>query len=168
MSRPAQSGGPVEGSRNLSMTVRGVLRRAVDVYRDQPRTAQQLRHQLDRLDEPLRVAIAGKVKAGKSTLLNALVGELIAPTDAGECTRVVTWYLDGHSPKILMDPKSGGPEGRGACHRSAGHLGRCAEPAGGALALAKPAGHHLDRHTGDRVDVHRHLSSYRQLSHSGG
>ncbi len=91
------------------MTVRGVLRRAVDVYRDQPQTAQRLRHQLDRLDEPLRVAIAGKVKAGKSTLLNALVGELIAPTDAGECTRVVTWYCAGHSPKIVMDPKEGPP-----------------------------------------------------------
>ncbi len=45
-----------------------------------------------RLDEPLRVAIAGRVKAGKSTLLNALVGERLAPTDAGECTRIVTWY----------------------------------------------------------------------------
>ena len=32
------------------------------------------------------------VKAGKSTLLNAMLGEQIAPTDAGECTRVVTWY----------------------------------------------------------------------------
>ena len=48
-----------------------------------------------RVDEPLRVAIAGKVKAGKSTLLNALVGEELAPTDAGECTRIVTWYADG-------------------------------------------------------------------------
>ncbi|MEU8615262.1 dynamin family protein, partial [Actinoplanes sp. NPDC048791] len=48
-----------------------------------------------RLGEPLRVAIAGKVKAGKSTLLNALVGEGLAPTDAGECTRIVTWYADG-------------------------------------------------------------------------
>ena len=44
---------------------------------------------------PLRVAIAGRVKAGKSTLLNALVGEQVAPTDAGECTRVVTWYSYG-------------------------------------------------------------------------
>lgn len=48
-----------------------------------------------RLGEPLRVAIAGKVKAGKSTLLNGLVGEELAPTDASECTRVVTWYVDG-------------------------------------------------------------------------
>lgn len=45
-----------------------------------------------RLAGPLRVAIAGRVKAGKSTLLNALVGERLAPTDAGECTRVVTIY----------------------------------------------------------------------------
>lgn len=45
-----------------------------------------------RLHQPLRVAIAGRVKAGKSTLLNALVGERLAPTDAGECTRIVTWY----------------------------------------------------------------------------
>jgi hypothetical protein len=48
-----------------------------------------------RLDGPLRVAFAGRVKAGKSTLLNALVGERLAPTDAGECTRLVTTYQDG-------------------------------------------------------------------------
>jgi hypothetical protein len=49
----------------------------------------------ERLEGPLRIAIAGRVKAGKSTLLNALVGERLAPTDAGECTRVVTWYRRG-------------------------------------------------------------------------
>ena len=48
-----------------------------------------------RLGGPLRVAIAGRVKAGKSTLLNALVGERLAPTDAGECTGVLSWYQRG-------------------------------------------------------------------------
>lgn len=48
-----------------------------------------------RLASPLRVAVAGRVKAGKSTLLNALVGERLAPTDAGECTRLVTCYSEG-------------------------------------------------------------------------
>jgi hypothetical protein len=91
-----------------------VLRRAVRVYADEPDVAVELRAQLDRLDEPLRVAIAGKVKAGKSTLLNGLVGELIAPTDAGECTKVVTWYRDAPSPRVVSypDPEFGGGEPR--------------------------------------------------------
>jgi hypothetical protein len=86
-----------------------VLRRAVRVYADEPDIAGELRAQLDRLDEPLRVAIAGKVKAGKSTLLNGLVGELIAPTDAGECTKVVTWYRDAPSPRVVSYPDDGEP-----------------------------------------------------------
>ncbi len=53
-----------------------------------------------RLAGPLRVAIAGRVKAGKSTLLNALVGERLAPTDAGECTTLVTWYQYGQSYEV--------------------------------------------------------------------
>ena len=44
------------------------------------------------------------VKAGKSTLLNALVGEELAPTDAGECTRIVTWYRDGHTSRVDAAP----------------------------------------------------------------
>ena len=56
-----------------------------------------------RLDEPLRVAIAGRVKAGKSTLLNALVGERLAATDAGECTRIVTWYRNALGYRVVAD-----------------------------------------------------------------
>ena len=53
-----------------------------------------------RLEEPLRVALAGSLKAGKSTLLNSIVGQDIAPTDATECTRVVTWYRSGATPTV--------------------------------------------------------------------
>jgi 50S ribosome-binding GTPase len=102
----------------LTESVRGVLERAVRVYAGAPEVAAALRDQLDRLDEPLRVAIAGKVKAGKSTLLNAMVGELIAPTDAGECTKVVTWYRNGPTPSVVSYPDSGPPEPL-PVHRSA-------------------------------------------------
>ena len=100
-----------------------------------------LRHNLARFDEPLRVAIAGKVKAGKSTLLNALVGESIAPTDAGECTRIVTWYVDAQLAEGDHVPAGRGAEAadhlaveRRALVRPAGHPGGAGRPARGAVA----------------------------------
>lgn len=46
-----------------------------------------------RLAEPaLRLVVAGRLNAGKSTLVNVLLGEHLAATDATECTRVVAWY----------------------------------------------------------------------------
>jgi hypothetical protein len=82
--------------------VRGLLTDATEAYADHPQAVAVLKQHLDRVDEPLRVAIAGKMKAGKSTLLNALVGEEIAPTDAGECTKVVTWYEYAATPRVSM------------------------------------------------------------------
>jgi Dynamin family len=100
---------PTRATPSINTAVRVVLRRAAEAYRDSPATATRLRDQIDRLDEPLRVAVAGKIKAGKSTLLNALLGEQIAPTDAGECTRVVTWYRDAASPRVTLMPRKGAP-----------------------------------------------------------
>jgi hypothetical protein len=62
-----------------------------------------------RLEGPFRLAISGKVKAGKSTLLNALIGENLAPTDAGECTRIVTWYRRSDRPYATIVPVDGEP-----------------------------------------------------------
>ncbi|MFF5296227.1 dynamin family protein [Paractinoplanes globisporus] len=65
-----------------------------------PEAGGQLRQISDRLAEPLRVAIAGRLKAGKSTLVNALIGRRVAPTAVGECTRVVTRFRYGPADRI--------------------------------------------------------------------
>lgn len=59
------------------------------------------------LDEPVRVAVVGRVSTGKSTLVNALVGRRIAPTRAGECTRVVTWYRYGTPDSAQLHLRDG-------------------------------------------------------------
>ena len=87
----------------------GLLRTAAAVYADDPAAQVTIAELERRLHEPLRLAVAGMVKAGKSTLLNALLGEQIAPTDAGECTRVVTWYRYSATPNITLHPKEGAP-----------------------------------------------------------
>ncbi|RRJ86376.1 GTPase [Gulosibacter macacae] len=47
------------------------------------------------LDDTIRLAVVGRVKAGKSTLVNALVGRVVAPTSAVECTKITTHYVFG-------------------------------------------------------------------------
>lgn len=56
------------------------------------RTEAGFRDVLRRLSAPLQVAVAGRIKSGKSTLVNALIGRRVAPTDIGECTRLVTRF----------------------------------------------------------------------------
>ena len=51
-----------------------------------------------RLAEPLRVAVTGHVSSGKSTLVNALLQQNVAPTDAGECTQFVTEFRHAKPP----------------------------------------------------------------------
>ncbi len=81
----------------MSATLHKVVRLARELSAELPgtdlgRTADSI---VRSADERLRLAIAGRMKAGKSTLLNALVGEPLAATDAAECTRVVTRYRTG-------------------------------------------------------------------------
>lgn len=86
-----------------------LVRAARELYADDPAVSEALADLERRLSEPLRLALAGMVKAGKSTLLNAMLGERLAPTDAGECTRVVTWYRYSATPAITMHPYDGEP-----------------------------------------------------------
>ncbi|MGY1807533.1 dynamin family protein [Blastococcus sp. SYSU D00669] len=98
--------GPGAGTGTVA-AVRDLLEEASAAYADDPEVTDRLSELRRRLDEPLRVAIVGRVKAGKSTLLNALVGERLAPTDAGECTRVVTVYRHGAVPRVVLEELSG-------------------------------------------------------------
>ena len=107
----------------------------------------------------------GKVKAGKSTLLNALLGEELAPTDAGECTRIVTWYRYSDRPYATHLPGRRRPASRRPYARGDGALevdlgGRDAE-AIDHLEVGWPTSRlrdvDPDRHPGHRVDLHRRV-----------
>lgn len=93
--------------------VRAILGGTIEAYRGEPayRQRAEVFHQLDRigarLSEPIRIALAGTLKAGKSTLVNALVGDDIAPTDATEATRIVTWFRHGPSPRVTANHRGG-------------------------------------------------------------
>ena len=50
---------------------------------------------LESLKSPLTVAVMGQMKAGKSTLLNALVGQDLAPTGVKETTATVNHFVYG-------------------------------------------------------------------------
>jgi len=86
------------------------------------------------LEQPLRVAVVGRVNAGKSTLVNALIKRRVAPTLATECTQLVTWYrygvqervqvhlLSGRVNDVQLDPAGQLPTDLGAPVEDIGHL----------------------------------------------
>jgi len=89
----------------LTARVFALVDQACATYQGHPEHEHALAALRARLDEPLRVAIAGRVKSGKSTLLNALVGQPLAATDAAESTRVITWYRHGRTYKAYVQPR---------------------------------------------------------------
>ncbi len=72
-----------------------------------PPTQAQVFDVRRRLSEPLRVAIAGRLKSGKSTLVNALIGRRVAPTEVGECTRIVTQFRYGTADRVDVVRRDG-------------------------------------------------------------
>ncbi|SFS86006.1 dynamin family protein [Saccharopolyspora flava] len=98
------------------------------------RTAEGFGEVLRRLGAPLQVAVAGRIKSGKSTLVNALIGRRVAPTDVGECTRLVTRFQygtvdrvevafhDGRRQTVPFDPAGGIPADLGVDFDEVSHL----------------------------------------------
>ena len=91
---------------NTPDATRALLTAAAAAYADHPTGSRVVADLARRLEEPLRVAVAGRIKAGKSTLLNALLGEEVAATDAGECTLVPTWYRHGETPTATLHTRT--------------------------------------------------------------
>jgi hypothetical protein len=57
--------------------------------------------------ELLRVAVGGRLNAGKSTLVNALLGQKLAATDATECTKLVSWFAFGLMNQVVVRFRDG-------------------------------------------------------------
>ncbi|MFI5925767.1 GTP-binding protein [Micromonospora sp. NPDC051543] len=86
----------------------GLLHQALEVYQHDARAVGRLRHQIARLEQPLRIAVAGPWRAGKSTVLNALMGEEVAPVEGAD--GAFTWYEDGASPGATAYPVGQPPQ----------------------------------------------------------
>jgi GTPase Era involved in 16S rRNA processing len=81
------------------------LDRTANLYPLKPfRRLLQQSHQ--RLQEPMRVAIVGLIKAGKSTLMNALLGQEVVATGSVEATFNVNWLKYGEKSRLLVHFKN--------------------------------------------------------------
>jgi hypothetical protein len=80
--------------------------RTAELLGDAPATATGWRERMERLgsgrDEWLRVAVAGTVKSGKSTLVNALIGHDLLKRGAGIITSLVTRVRPGEALRAEM------------------------------------------------------------------
>lgn len=89
---------------SLARAAQALLTEALDLYRDSPAATAALHHQLSRFEQPLRVAVAGPWRSGKSTLVNALLGEQVAPIEMPKAGQVFAWYQDGPAPQAVAYP----------------------------------------------------------------
>src|ERR1700738_4521123 len=98
---------------STSDQVRAILGGTIQAYRNDPAYRQRpdVHNELERigyrLNQPIRIALAGTLKAGKSTLVNALWGEAIPPPCATEAPRIVTWFRHGPIPKVTANHRGG-------------------------------------------------------------
>lgn len=90
---------------SLKSEVYGLLNNASHLCKDCPEADQllaTLTQMKRRLETPLRVAVVGIMKAGKSTFMNALMGADILYTGDLETTYTVGWFQYGDKPSITV------------------------------------------------------------------
>lgn len=68
---------------------------------------KNLEEMKERLDMPLRVAVAGIMKAGKSTFMNALISDNLVYTGNLETTYTVCWFKYAEKPFITVCFRNG-------------------------------------------------------------
>jgi GTPase SAR1 family protein len=101
---------------DLETKVNNFFDAAISLLQNQPSLRQLQRFLEDeqrQLQKPMQVAIVGKIKAGKSTILNALLGESLVPTGSVEATFNVNWlkhtvdapYIQVHYKDEKNDPE---------------------------------------------------------------
>jgi hypothetical protein len=92
----------------------GLCRRVAEICADASFAETHLQDQLisirRRLAEPLRIALTGRVSAGKSTMTNALLGTRIAPVGRGETTALVSHFADGEVESVMLVLRDGDRE----------------------------------------------------------
>jgi hypothetical protein len=74
------------------------LRRAEEFalrHPDLARYAPDLHEQAEVVRRPFNLAVVGRMKAGKSTLINSLLGKVLALSDVEEATATINWITHG-------------------------------------------------------------------------
>lgn len=98
-----------------------LLQAALEQTRGSPSLARvhaALETALSHVGQPMRVAVVGRIKAGKSTLLNALLGEELLAAGTEELTFNVNRLRHAVAPSLLVHFKDGRPSE----HRDPGEL----------------------------------------------
>jgi hypothetical protein len=87
-----------------------VFRGALESLAGRPRLrglAEAIAAAREQLGEPMRVAIAGRIKAGKSTMTNAMLGEVLVATGREELTFNVNRLRFGEERSLVVHFKDG-------------------------------------------------------------
>lgn len=73
--------------------------------------AEALTESRRRLDsDTFRLMVIGEFKRGKSTLINAMLGQAVLPAKVAPCTGVVTVLRYGEAPGAVLYPRAGEPQ----------------------------------------------------------